>query len=121
VDLAKETIGYTANTQIHNPTDKMTQYGLDKLVGIPIPVYFRGTFAEPEYSVDWEGTLRKVAKQRIRQEQDKLREEAKQKLKEQEQKLKDKADQEKEEELRKLEEKLKVEQQKLKEKLKKLF
>jgi AsmA protein len=116
VDVAKETIGYTANTQIHNPTNKMIQYELDKLAGIPIPVYFRGTFAEPEYSVDWEGTLRTVAKQRIKQEQEKLKQKAKQKLKEEQQKLKDKADQEKEEELRKLEEKLKVEQQKLKDK-----
>lgn len=107
VDVAKETLGYTANTQIQNPTPQMIKYDLDKLVGVTIPVHFRGTFAEPKTSVDWEGALRTVAKRRVKEEQEKLKEKAKQKLEAEEQKLKDKADEKKEEELRKLEEKLK--------------
>jgi AsmA protein len=114
VDVAKETLGYTANTQIQNPTPQMIKYDLDKLVGVSIPVHFRGTFADPKTSVDWEGALRTVAKQRVKEEQEKLKEKAKQKLEAEEQKLKDKADEKKEEELRKLEEKLK-------EKFKKIF
>ena len=116
VDVVKETIDYTANTQIHNPTNQMTEYGLHKLQGTGIPVHVRGTFTEPTYGVDWEGTLRQAAKRSLKREQEKLKEEAKQILKEQEQKLKDKADQEKQEELQKLEEKLKTEEQKLKDK-----
>jgi AsmA protein len=116
VDVVHEIIGYTANTQIHNPTNQMIEYGLDKLAGTLIPVHFRGTFTEPTYGVDWESTLRNAAKRSIKREQEKLREQAKQKLQEQQQKLKDKAEQEKEEELLKLEEKLKAEEQKLKDK-----
>ncbi|WP_455210285.1 AsmA family protein [Kaarinaea lacus] len=116
VDIAKETIDYTADTQIHNPTNKMIEYGLDKLQGTRIPVHFRGSFTEPTYGVDWEGTLRQAAKKSLKREQEKLKQDAKQSLKDQEQKLKDKADQEKEDELRKLEEKLKQEEQKLKDK-----
>ena len=114
VDVARETLGYTANTQIQNPTRQMIQYDLDKLVGVPIPVHFRGTFDQPKTSVDWEGALRTVAKQRINEEKQKLKEATKQKLKEEEQKFKDKTDEQKEQELRKLEEKLK-------EKFKKIF
>ena len=116
VDLVKETIDYTADTQIHNPTNKMKEFGLDKLQGTQIPVHFYGTFSEPEYGVDWEGTLRRAAKKSLRHEQEKLKESLKGSVKEQEQKLKDKADQEAEEERRKLEEKLKAEEQKLKDK-----
>jgi AsmA protein len=114
VDVAKEILGYTANTQIQNPTPQMVKYDLDKLVGVTILVHFRGTFDELKTSVDWEGTLRTVAKQRVKEEKEKLKEKAKQKLEAEEQKLKDKADVKKEEELHKLEEKLK-------EKFKKIF
>jgi AsmA protein len=107
VDVAKEILGYTANTEIQNPTPQMVKYDLDKLVGVTIPVHFRGTFADPKTSVDWEGALRTVAKRRVKEEKEKLKEKAKQKLEAEEQKLKDKADEKKEQELRKLEEKLK--------------
>ena len=103
IDLGKETIAYTANTEIINPTNQMIKNGLDKLVGVPIPVYVRGTFSQPSYSVDWEGALRKVAKQQVQQ-----------KLEHEKQKLKEKTEQKKQEELKKLEDKLK-------QKLKKLF
>jgi len=103
IDLVKETIAYTAKTEITNPTPQMKKNGLDKMVGIPIPVHFRGTFSEPSYSVDWEGALRKGTKREV-----------KKKVEHEKQKLKERAEQKKKEEAKKLEEKLK-------QKLKKLF
>lgn len=114
VHLVKETIAYTAKTEIINPTNSMIKYDMDKLVGIPIPIHFRGTFSEPDYNVDWEGVLKKLAKQRLKTEEQKVKKKAKDKLEEEKKKLKEKSKQKREEEKEKL-------KQKLKDKLKKYF
>lgn len=107
VDLVKETIGYTAYTEIINPTGGMKKVGLHKLQGIPIPIHFRGTFSQPEYNVDWEKPIKEAAKRQIKKEQEKLKQKAQEQLDKEKKKLEEKAKKEAQEEVDKLEEKLK--------------
>jgi AsmA protein len=107
VDLPREKLDYTINTEIINATDSMKKIDLDKLQGHPIPVHFRGTFSQPDYNVDWEAPLKAVAKQRLKEEEAKLKKEAEEKVEKEKRKLEEKAKKETQEELDKLKDKLK--------------
>jgi AsmA protein len=121
VDLAKETLDYTAKIKIVGSEEGQGGKTLDDLKGLTIPVALKGSLTDPKYDIKLGDALKDaaVAKQKEKLEEEKAKLEAqKAKLKaEQEAKLEAEKQKQKDE----VDEKIEKERDKLKDKLKKLF
>lgn len=66
VDIARETIDYTAKPTIVNTASGQGGKDLPDLAGIVIPIRVTGTFAQPKYSLDLKAALTQKATQGLR-------------------------------------------------------
>lgn len=110
VDLAKETLNYTAKVKIVGSEEGQGGKTLEQLKGLTIPVALKGSLADPEYDIKLGDAVkeRAVSRQVERLDTEKAEQEAK--LEAEKQKQQDKVD-----------EQIEKERDKLKNKLKKLF
>jgi len=62
---------------------------------VPLPIYIKGPFTQPQIEVDYQRVLKALAKQELKKQEQKLKQKAKaklkQKLEKEEQKIKQKA------------------------------
>lgn len=110
VNLVKEQLDYRLDVKFTSAAEGQSGKRWEQMNKVALPVYIKGSFAQPAITVDYQSVLKLLAKQELKKQEQKL----KQKLHEEEQKLKQKA----KDELKQEEDKIK---KKAKDALKKLF
>ncbi len=65
IDIANETINYTAKPTVVNSLKGQGGAGLDELSGLSIPVKLTGTFSKPSYGIDFAGLATALAQKKL--------------------------------------------------------
>jgi len=65
IDIADETINYTAKPTVVNSLKGQGGAGLDELSGLTIPVKLTGTFSKPSYAIDLAGLAASLAQKKL--------------------------------------------------------
>jgi len=65
IDIANETINYTAKPTVVNSLKGQGGAGLDELSGLTIPVKLTGTFSKPSYGIDFAGLATALAQKKL--------------------------------------------------------
>ncbi|HSH71723.1 MAG TPA: AsmA family protein [Methylophilaceae bacterium] len=65
IDIASETLNYTAKPTVVASLKGQGGAGLDDLNGLTIPVKLTGTFAKPEYAIDFAGLATALAQKKL--------------------------------------------------------
>lgn len=65
IDIGNETINYTAKPTIVNSLKGQGGSNLDMMSGLTIPIKVTGTFAKPNYAIDFSGLVAGIAKNKL--------------------------------------------------------
>ncbi len=110
VNLVKEQLDYRLDVKFTSAAKGQDSQTWEQMNKVALPIYIKGSFAQPDITVDYQSVLKILAKQALKKQEQRLRK----KLREREQELKQKAN----DRLRQEEDKAK---QKARDALKKLF
>ncbi|HEB85905.1 MAG TPA: AsmA family protein [Gammaproteobacteria bacterium] len=114
INLVRERLDYRLDIKFTSAAEGQSGQTWEQMNKVPLPIYIRGSFSQPEIKVDYQSVLKILAKQALKKQEQKLKQKARERLKQEEGKLKQKA----RERLKQDEDKIK---QKAKEALKNLF
>lgn len=95
VNLVSEQLDYRLDVKFTSAATGQGGKTWEQINKVPLPVYIKGPFTQPQIEVDYQSVLKALAKQELKKEEQKLKQKAKAKLKrkldKEEQKIKQKA------------------------------
>ncbi len=95
VNLISERLDYRLDVKFTSAAEGQGGKTWEQMNKVPLPVYIKGPFTQPQIEVDYQSVLKTLAKQELKKQEKKLKQKAKaklkQKLEKEEQKIKQKA------------------------------
>ncbi|OQX47808.1 MAG: hypothetical protein B0D87_08605, partial [Candidatus Sedimenticola endophacoides] len=80
VDLAADRLDYTVTPVVVSTDAGQGGEGLEELKGVPVPVRLSGTFAKPDYAIDWGAVLTGTQKAKIEEKKQEVQQKLEKKL-----------------------------------------
>ncbi len=80
VNLVKEQLDYRLDVKFTSTAKGQGGKSWEQMNTVVLPVNIRGSFAQPEINVDYQGVLKTLAKQELKKQKEKLKRKAKQRL-----------------------------------------
>ena len=118
VNLVNETLDYKLLLKFTSSLEGQGGKTYEQINKEPLPVYIRGSFTQPDISVDYQMVLKNLAKQELEKQKQQLKQQAQEKLDAEKQKLKQQFETEKAKQKEEVKQKV---EDKAKDALKKLF
>ncbi len=95
VNLVSEQLDYRLDVKFTSAATGQGGKTWEQMNKVPLPIYIKGPFTQPQIEVDYQSVLKALAKQELKKQEQKLKQKAKakleQKLEKEEQKIKQKA------------------------------
>lgn len=80
VDLAADRLDYTVTPVVVSSAAGQGGEGLEELKGVPVPVRLSGSFAKPDYTIDWGAVLTGTQKAKIEEKKQEVQQKLEKKL-----------------------------------------
>ena len=80
VNLVEESLDYRVKTVIVGSMEGQGGKELEELKGVPVPVHITGTFAEPQYSINWAEVLTGTQKAKLEEKKEEVKQKVQKKL-----------------------------------------
>ena len=90
IDLVREWLNYRLDVKFTSAAEGQSGKSWEQMNKVPLPVYIKGAFSQPDISVDYQSVLKILAKQELKKQEQKIKQKAKDELKQEEDKIKKK-------------------------------